>query len=61
MANFSEPRQAQSSADTRVIPVKDWTSLDHLTHDFMNCPGYKKHCLEFYGQYMGHDGRRVTA
>ena len=54
--SVSEKRQT-----AKPIPVKEWTSTDHLTHDFMNCPGYKKHCLEFYGQYMGHEGRRVTA
>jgi hypothetical protein len=45
----------------RPIPMKQWTSLDHLTHDFTNDPGYRRHCLETRGQYMAHDGRRVTA
>lgn len=59
MSKYDSVTEKRQTA--KPIPVKDWTSLDHLTHDFMNCPGYKKHCLEFYGQYMGHDGRRVTA
>lgn len=45
----------------RPIPLKQWTSLDHLTHDFANDPGYRQRCLERHGQHMTQDGRRVTA
>ncbi len=61
MGNFAEPRQPQRSAADHPVPLKEWTSLDHLTHDFLNCAGYRQHCLETRGQYMTHDGRRVTA
>ena len=61
MGNFAEPRQAQRSAADHPVPLKEWTSLDHLTHDFMDCPAYRAKCLREHGQYMGHDGRRVTA
>ena len=47
--------------DMAPIPVKQWTNLDHLTHDFMDSPDYRLHCLQKYGQYMGANGKRVTA
>lgn len=56
---FATPQQAKPQQ--HVIPLRDWTALDHLTHDFANDPGYRQRCLERHGQHMTQDGRRVTA
>lgn len=61
MAKFKTPQQAQRSASDNSIPLREWTTLDQLTHDFADCPGYREKCLREHGQYMTHDGRRVTA
>lgn len=45
----------------KPIPLKQWTLLDQLTHDFTDCPAYRAKCLREHGQYMARDGRRVTA
>lgn len=59
---FGTPaRPERSQPAERRVPVREWTSLDHLTHDFANDPAYRQRCLELHGQYMTHDGRRVTA
>lgn len=53
--------EQQSNQPDKPIPAKDWTNLDCLTHDFLNSSEYRQYCLAKYGQYMGADGRRVTA
>ena len=42
------------------IPVKDWTQLDHITHDYNDCERYREYCLGKYGQYMGINAIRKT-
>jgi len=42
------------------LPLKEWTQLDHLTHDFSNSESYRKYCLDEYGQYMGYNAIRKT-
>jgi hypothetical protein len=44
----------------KPIPVKQWTALDGITHDFTDSQAYRDYCLVKYGQYMGTDGIRVT-
>jgi hypothetical protein len=41
-------------------PMKQWTQLDDLTHDFMKNERFRESCLERYGQYVTFDGVRVT-
>ena len=50
----------QSERQPERIPVKQWTPLDELTHDFTNSADFRARCLERHGQYMGRDGVRVT-
>lgn len=50
-----------SPKSEQPIPLKQWTMLDHLTHDFADIPEYRAKCLREHGQYMSQDGRRVTA
>lgn len=45
----------------KAIPLKQWTLLDQLTHDFTDDPAYRAKCLREHGQYMTRDGRRVAA
>jgi len=45
----------------KPIPLKDWTNLDNLTHDFTNSQAYRDECLAKYGQYMSGEGIRVMA
>lgn len=52
---------AQQEQDTiGKKPMKQWTQLDDLTHDFMNNERFRQRCLEQYGQYVTYDGVRVT-
>ena len=41
-------------------PMKQWTQLDDLTHDFIKNERFRESCLERYGQYVTFDGVRVT-
>ena len=41
-------------------PMKQWTQLDDLTHDFMQDERFRQSCLAKYGQYVTFDGVRVT-
>ena len=41
-------------------PMKQWTQLDDLTHDFMKSERFRQSCLEKYGQYVTFQGERVT-
>lgn len=42
------------------IPLRQWSSIDDLTHNFMDSPTLSNQFLEQFGQYMTHDGKRVT-
>lgn len=57
MSKFNTVRETNTP---KAIPVKQWTTTDHLTHDFLGSKEYQQRCLERYGQYMGRDGVRVT-
>ena len=41
-------------------PLKTWSQLDDLTHDFCQSEAFRQSCLEKYGQYVTFDGQRVT-
>jgi hypothetical protein len=41
--------------------MREWSALDHLTHDFLNSESYRKFALRRYGQYVTFDGERVEA
>lgn len=56
MSKFS----VQTDRGPERVPVKQWTSLDALTHDFMDSADFRQRCLDRHGQYMSRDGRRVT-
>lgn len=43
------------------IGLKAWTSVDCLTHDFMESEAFRKRCLKQYGQYVTLNGDRVEA
>ena len=53
---FAQQEQEQSGKK----PMKQWTQLDDLTHDFMKNERFRESCLERYGQYVTFDGVRVT-
>lgn len=43
------------------IGLRSWTSVDCLTHDFMDSEAFRQHCLKKYGQYVTLTGDRVEA
>jgi hypothetical protein len=43
------------------IGLRSWTSVDCLTHDFMDSEAFRQHCLTKYGQYVTLTGDRVQA
>lgn len=54
---FAQKAQAQDG----IINPKQMTNLDMLTHDFLNSPSFREHCLASYGQYLSHKGERHVA
>ena len=54
------PFAQQEQEQTGKIPMKQWTQLDDLTHDFCQSEAFRHSCLEKYGQYVTYDGQRVT-
>jgi hypothetical protein len=54
------PFAQQEQEATGKKPMKQWTQLDDLTHDFMQSEAFRQSCLEKYGQYVTYDGQRVT-
>lgn len=44
----------------KSIPLREWTEIDDLTHDFTDSPELRAKWLSIYGQYMTHDGYRVV-
>jgi hypothetical protein len=48
----SEPVEGEA------LPIRRWTMLDMLTHDFMNSPTFRATMLERHGQYMDAKGVR---
>lgn len=54
------PFAQQEQETTGKKPMKQWTQLDDLTHDFMQNEYFRQSCLEKYGQYVTFDGVRVT-
>ena len=54
------PFAQQEQEQTGKKPMKQWTQLDDLTHDFMQNERFRQSCLEKYGQYVTFDGQRVT-
>lgn len=53
---FAQQEQEQSGKK----PMKQWTNLDDLTHDFCKSESFRQSCLDKYGQYVTFDGVRVT-
>jgi len=41
-----------------ALPVKRWTMLDMLTHDYMDSPEFRLKMLNEHGQYMDSRGVR---
>ena len=54
------PFAQQEQETTGRKPMKQWTQLDDLTHDFMKSERFRQACLEKYGQYVTFEGERVT-
>lgn len=53
---FAQQEQEQSGKK----PMKQWSQVDDLTHDFMQNERFRQSCLEKFGQYVTYDGVRVT-
>lgn len=45
-------------AEGEALPVRRWTMIDMLTHDFMDSPTFRATMLERHGQYMDSKGVR---
>ncbi len=54
------PFAQQEQEQTGKKPMKQWTQLDDLTHDFLKSESFRQICLDRYGQYLTFDGVRVT-
>lgn len=54
------PFAAQASTNNGKILMKQWTTNDDLTHDFMKSEAFRQRCLDNFGQYMTFDGERVS-
>lgn len=54
------PKKDSQPARSKKLTPKEMTTIDDLTHDFMNCASYREHCMNKYGQYVTHQGYRIT-
>lgn len=54
------PFAQQNSTESRTVPIKQWTQLDDLTHDFLQSESFRNECLAKFGQYVTYSGERVT-
>jgi len=54
------PFAQQEQEATGKKPLKTWSQLDDLTHDFCQSEAFRQSCLNKYGQYVTYDGVRVT-
>lgn len=45
-------------AEGEALPVRRWTMLDMLTHDYMDSSAFRATMLERHGQYMDSKGVR---
>ncbi len=54
------PFAQQNSTESCTVPMKKWTQLDDLTHDFMQSEAFRNDCLAKFGQYVTYSGERVT-
>jgi len=43
------------------IKQRDWDTIDHLTHDFMDNQRFRERMLQEHGRYMSANGERVYA
>jgi hypothetical protein len=41
--------------------LRDWDTLDEITHDFMNSEPFRQKMLSEHGRYMSFNGERVYA
>jgi len=58
--NGGSPFAQEAMKQSGKTPLRGWTQLDDLTHDFMNSERFRQSCLEKYGQYVTLEGERVT-
>ena len=42
------------------LPIRKWTMLDMITHDFMNSGKFRAEMMERHGQYMSGGGVRYV-
>ena len=54
------PFAQQEQEATGKKPLKTWSQLDDLTHDFCQSEAFRQSCLEKFGQYVTFDGVRMT-
>lgn len=48
------------STESTTVPMKKWSQLDDITHDFMQSESFRNECLAKFGQYVTYSGERVT-
>jgi hypothetical protein len=60
MSTFKDIADIEEKPVDKPVHLKEWTSLDQMTHDFTDSEYFREYCLEKYGQYMGIDCMRVT-
>jgi len=41
--------------------LRDWDTIDEITHDFMNSESFRQKMLSEHGRYMSYNGERVYA
>jgi len=56
----SQKHRAEGDQSKKSTATRDMTTLDDLTHDFANDDGFRNSCLDKYGQYFSHNGKRVV-
>ena len=54
------PFAQKNKTESSMVPMKKWSQLDDITHDFMQSESFRNECLAKFGQYVTYSGERVT-
>ena len=41
--------------------LRDWDTIDHISHDFMDSQSFRQRMLQEHGRYMSANGERIYA
>lgn len=58
---FETPARGRIATGPSKPEFKKWSTVDEITHDFNDCPAFRRWALQTHGQYIDIDGNRIQA